>query len=755
MLRRLDDLESRIASRVSAHRRRAANILEETSTFRKTHMRIFISHRVEGGGDDEDDNDEEDDDNNTKGETTVEEGNNNDDDDAKTGVVAAAAAPRPGGGGKDFSALLHSSAHKAVDSESTTTSSQHPSPSRKKGVRKWTLVIEGGLLIPQTDHESAKNTNVRLENGLPILGWREEVVNGESNPSAAASAGGGGGGGSGGENNNTKTTPTTNTTTKADIPMRDQWRGGTTERENEKDVEPPLKFTHLFDKIEVTFNVIKQLSDSSNNNNNNIKGLEPTDNVAITRSGFGSSTTPLDPSSSTALDSSAENNAPTVTWERHAKKTSSSTSSTTTPDAHAFFVVHNEEGEYKPMGGKVFKRVFPNTSVAAKIKLYRRQPEGGEENYAPSTQLCNIFFPTFIGKRGVAELKSSKDKSSSSSGGGGGSSKSKKRKRPGEGGLSRTVSSANLENEASINTTALSQDEEATTATGGAATSSANLGQGGASSTIDETKDAHIPNTVTMDEALYAIFYYIKTRNLQDVTDLSIVNNNDVLTDLFGCSRMLFSSVRGLLLERQLLVKVESDTHPLIFNYEMTLEGAEPLLAKQRRSAKASNKSEDVELTTRRRVANPDYEDPPTPPVADQLDVVHHQTMLSCDVDIDIPSLFPVQTRDILRRTKYREFEYSSNRNKAIRALVSTKVDEETAKLVVADAVSGKGFASYHKQALMAMAKGSHEGGEAQRAAWIDLRTAALMEKLEEQSSLARGCWDVVDACQGLADQSS
>ncbi|KAL3769636.1 hypothetical protein ACHAWU_010240 [Discostella pseudostelligera] len=715
MLHRLDDLESRMASRVSAHRRRAANLLEETPTFRKTHMRIFISHRVEGGEDDDDAEDDE----KVEKETSIKADDNDTNNKGETSTTSAAAPPRPGG--KDFSALLHSSAHKPLEQQetSTTTTTDPPkalqqlSPPRK-GVRKWTLVIEGGLLIPQHDHESAKSTSDRLEKGLPILGWKNDISNTVDD---------------GVENDRGNIKSSTPTNTKADIPIRDQWRGGISERENEKDVEQ-LHFTHLFDKLEVEFKEIKPFT------------VEPTDNIAITRSTLPETTTTSSSAAAGTLDSSTTDKVKTLTWER--KNTKNSTS-----DSHAFFVVHNEESEYKPMGGKVFKRIFTTESVAAKIKLYRRQVEGGGNtgnetgNFVPSPKLCNIFFPTFIGKRSVADVKS-KEKSGGG-GGGGSSSKSKKRKRPGDGELSRTASSANLQNEALSNTTtALNQDDEI------AGASSTTPGLDGALF-IDDSKDAHIPNTVTMDEALYAIFYYIKTRGLQDVTDLSIINNNEALTDLFGCTRMLFSSVRGLLLEKELLVKVEPGTQPIIFNYEMTLDGAEPLAKKRRaKVASAAPKSEDLELTTRRRIANPDYEDPQPPAASDQLDVVPHQTMLSCDVDIDIPSLFPVQTRDILRRTKYREFEYSSNRNKAIRSIVSTKVDEETSKLVVADAVSGKGYSSYHKQALLAMAKGSHEGGEAQRAAFIDLRTASLMEKLEEKTSLAHGCWDIVNACQGL-----
>lgn len=721
MLDRLDDLESRMASRVSAHRRRAANLIEETPTFRKTHMRIFISHRVDGGEDD-DAEDEEEVENETCNSNKA-DGTDTNKGESTTTATAAAAPPRPGG--KDFSALLHSSAHKPLEQQDTSTATDPPisrqtSPPRK-GVRKWTLVIEGGLLIPQQDHESANSTTDRLEKGLPILGWNDDSSNTDGTSGVGVDKVDG---------SNIKSSTPTNT--KADIPIRDQWRGGISERENEKDVDQ-LHFTHLFDKLEVEFKEIKPFT------------VEPTDNIAITRSTLPEATT-TSSAAAGALDSSTTDKVKSLTWERKNAKNSTS-------DSHAFFVVHNEESEYKPMGGKVFKRIFTTESVAAKIKLYRRQVEGGgitgneTGNYVPSPKLCNIFFPTFIGKRSVADVKS-KEKSG---GGGGSSSKSKKRKRPGDGELSRTASSANLQNEALSNTTALlNQDDETI-----AGASSTTPGLDGTLFT-DDSKDAHIPNTVTMDEALYAIFYYIKTRGLQDATDLSIINNNEALTDLFGCTRMLFSSVRGLLLEKELLVKVEFGTQPIIFNYEMTLDGAEPLAKKRRAKAtSAPPKSEDSELTTRRRIANPDYEDPQPPAASEKLDVVPHQTMLSCDVDIDIPSLFPVQTRDILRRTKYREFEFSSNRNKAIRSLVSTKVDEETSKLVVADAVSGKGYSSHHKQALLAMAKGSHEGGEAQRAAYIDLRTASLMEQLEEKSSLARGCWDIVDACQGLCEETS
>eukprot|EP00580_Thalassiosira_gravida_P007485 CAMPEP_0201635906 /NCGR_PEP_ID=MMETSP0493-20130528/8269_1 /ASSEMBLY_ACC=CAM_ASM_000838 /TAXON_ID=420259 /ORGANISM="Thalassiosira gravida, Strain GMp14c1" /LENGTH=179 /DNA_ID=CAMNT_0048107927 /DNA_START=119 /DNA_END=658 /DNA_ORIENTATION=- len=174
----------------------------------------------------------------------------------------------------------------------------------------------------------------------------------------------------------------------------------------------------------------------------------------------------------------------------------------------------------------------------------------------------------------------------------------------------------------------------------------------------------------------------------------------------------------------------------------MTLEGAEPL-TKKRRVKTSAQCSDATETTTRTRSDNI-LSEPELP------EEIPHQTMLSCDVDVEVPNLFHVRTRDILRRTKYREFEYTSGRIKAIRSLTAARVGEETAKQTVGDIVTGRGYAQYHQQAWMALAKGSHDGGEAQKAAWIDLRTATLMEKLEEQCSVARGWWDVVDACRSL-----
>ena len=674
--------------------------------------RIFVSHRVEGG---DDDVANADDNNNNNNNNNSESGGGG----HPTPTIAATGRPASGigAGGKDFGALVQSSAHPII--AATAAPLLPPKPPHqmtpKRGMRKWTLVIEGGLLVKQLDYDSAKLVDERLNAGLPILG----CTNGEETD----------------DNNHEEDK---DRVIRPPPLSKDHWRGGTAERENEKEMEK-LKFTHLFDKMEVEMRVYKQGESATSTAVAAAAAGDETS--AITRSGLGSVP---DPPHMTATPSIADNNnLPRIeryTWERNGR-------STNTPDSDAFFIVHNEQSEFIPMGGKVFKSTFKVDHIATRIKLYRRQPlsntNDDDANYIPSPQLCYVFFPTFIGKSVAADRK-----------GGRGSSKSDKPKKRirSTGGdtiaLSSAASTASLDN----------SNNDSFDEGGGKTTSSF------ADYHPSSTTDQYIPNTLTMEEVLHAIFFYIRSRNLQDVIDLSVVINNDELSSLFGCTRMLFSDVRNILLQKQLLVKVESCTHPIILNYEMTLNGAEPLTKTRPTitnttmlSSTQKVDNEAAESTKRRRVATnttTNDEDIASQQQTGESVQQPYQTMLSVDADIDIPNLFPIRTRNVLRLTKDREYDYNSSRTKAQRSLTSMKIDEVTAKHVMGDVVTGKGLAKNHKQALMAIAAASNPRGEAQRAALIDLRTAALMEKLEEQCSMASGYWQVVDACKGICSST-
>lgn len=555
---------------------------------------------------------------------------------------------------------------------------------QKKSSRRWTVVIEGGLLIKQLDHESAKEVDRRWDAGLPILGYEEE----KSSDSSSTAVG-----------------------RKVELRRREQWTGGVPERENEVTVEP-IVFTNLFDRMEVEIKAVKRMEEA------------PRASKRMTAE--------LDMGEDSGADGAKEIgtvlSSKTFVWNRI---------NSATPDSRAFFINFDEEGVI-PLSAdgddSNQKGEYASDFVASKIKLYRRQ--GAEGNYVPSEQMCDVFFPTFIGKKALGSQnnkeraktrnkrkRDSLDASMHSYGGGGNEVPSTS-----AGAVPMVGVSASTASAAAVPPP---PQQAAATAT-----------------TTDNTytraeREVVIPQTISMDEALQAVFFYIRTRGLQDATDLSIINNDDTLASLFGCSRMLLSAVTGLMLQRGLLVKVEQGTHPIVFNYEMTVGGAEPLSKKSDADAK---KDGDITLTrTRADGAKKDKES-----AEDEAAAPPIQTMLSCDADIEIPNLFHSRTRDILRRTKAREYDFTSCRNKAKNALVATNVNDTTAKLVVDDVIAGKGYSPHHKQALMALAKSAHDGGESQRASLIDLRTTSLMEKLEEQTMVAKGYWDVIDACKGL-----
>ena len=267
----------------------------------------------------------------------------------------------------------------------------------------------------------------------------------------------------------------------------------------------------------------------------------------------------------------------------------------------------------------------------------------------------------------------------------------------------------------------------------------------------DIPKDVIIPNTMTMEEVLRAIFYYIRTRNLHDPADLSVINFDDALTELFGIHRMSLADLRRTLLEKGLLVRAGPGTHPIILNYKMTKEGSEPLKEEKPRATSAIESTKGEEQNTRTRSSNDACKEKADP--AEKQ--AHFQTILCCDADIEIPNIYHLRTRDILRRINHREHEYTSCRNKAKNALAAMKIGEEAAKQAIDETITGSNLSSDLKQVWMALANGSHEGGEAQRAALIELRTISLMEKLEERTTKAREYWDVVEACRSLIDGGS
>ncbi|EJK46043.1 hypothetical protein THAOC_35313, partial [Thalassiosira oceanica] len=208
LLRRLDRVESAMAAGTASRRRRFVASAASSSGYRRTHARVFVSHRVEGDDEGEEDG---------RG-----EGGKKSPPPPRGPPAAPSAPPAPvpnsRHGGKDLSAMKQAHAGGSQGARGPGKPTAGASTQPRRGKRRWTLVIEGGLLVPQVDHDSARAVDERLAAGRPVLGCPESSLSDYPDER------------------------------RPEIPLRDQWRGGTGEVES---AVGPVRFTHLFDRLEV------------------------------------------------------------------------------------------------------------------------------------------------------------------------------------------------------------------------------------------------------------------------------------------------------------------------------------------------------------------------------------------------------------------------------------------------------------------------------------------------------------------------
>ena len=694
LLRRLDKVESAMAAGTASHRRRFVGSAASSSGYRKTHARVFVSHRVEGN--------EEDGSDGSKGKDEKKAPAGSASGDGKDAPPASAPAPAPPSapvpnsrhGGKDLSAMKqaagippNAAAASGPDAKPTMGASTQP----RKGKRRWTLVIEGGLLVPQVDHDSARKVDARLAASQPVLGCPDSSL---------------------------KDYPDEK---RPEIPLRDQWRGGTGEVESTVN---PVKFTHLFDRLEVEMKAYKRPKERDGDNN------------AITRSA------PPPPAVEPEERPVAVQN---YTWVR-TKAKSDGDKADDGEDSHAFFVPYLEDSEFRPMGGKVFKSEFNVERVTARAKLYRRSPPeaSGECNYAPSKELCDVFFPSLSGGRAAGEPKGGAAGKSNTSAGGGGGGGSKSRK----GGSKRKRSSAG--GEAQSPQPPASAREESVQPAANPPVGGAGGGKGAAFERMQREagiepkfsgtplplpldRDVFVPPVVTLDEVLHALALYVRGRNLGDPADPATVHCDADLERLLGSERVKFSDVRKLLLERRLIVPV---SRPIVLNYEMTLGGAEPLTKRRKmedgKDGAAPAEGKEVTGTRRKSATGGDPSDnPDASGAAAGADGAPVQSMLSFDLDVTVPDLYPTRVRELLRRANHREFAFAGPRLRAEKSLVATGLSQADARKALAVAATGRTHGAYQRDAVRALARGASAGGEAEVTSLVDLRTVALCERLD------------------------
>jgi hypothetical protein len=131
---------------------------------------------------------------------------------------------------------------------------------------------------------------------------------------------------------------------------------------------------------------------------------------------------------------------------------------------------------------------------------------------------------------------------------------------------------------------------------------------------------------------------------------------------------------------------------------------------------------------------------------------VSQPAVLSVDVDVQVLGLYHDRTRELLRRVKRREFEYTSSRTKALKMVTSSLSSSSMLESLVKDSllgqiVSGRGVSAPHVPLLLALAKTAPPGSEARHAAHADARMSLLLDRIQHHSRLAAACWDLVSTC--------
>ncbi|KAL7562972.1 hypothetical protein ACA910_018611 [Epithemia clementina (nom. ined.)] len=227
--------------------------------------------------------------------------------------------------------------------------------------------------------------------------------------------------------------------------------------------------------------------------------------------------------------------------------------------------------------------------------------------------------------------------------------------------------------------------------------------------------EVHIPDGLTMRQIAMAFFTYIHDHQLCDESDRGTIICDERLQNLFQLERFNFSGLQQLLLSNNLVKPMSGN--PVKLTYIM---------------------KEDTATT---------YCPPPPPLGSKGDDDVFEPLQFQFDMDVMVPSLFPFRSREILRRMKRRELEYTSSRTKARYLLMARRAkEEEDVKMMIDQVVSGHQLGSEYIPIFTALAKAAPPHTEARRAAQCDAKVSFLMAKIQEHVAAATNAWKNVAA---------
>ena len=213
---------------------------------------------------------------------------------------------------------------------------------------------------------------------------------------------------------------------------------------------------------------------------------------------------------------------------------------------------------------------------------------------------------------------------------------------------------------------------------------------------IPTENELFAPSLLTMEEIVSAFFHYIQFKKLQNEEEKSIVVCDKTLQSLFECDSFNFADLQFFLTSKNLIS--DATNEPCSFTY----------------------------------IISPDNE----------------HSVLSLDLDANIPSLFHYRCRELLRRLKQREFEYTSSRTKARNWLMTGRASEDKVRQVLDDCVTGQGFTKEHICGWLALARAAPEGSEARQTALLDAQICYLLDRAEQHATSAQAAWDIVESCR-------
>jgi hypothetical protein len=215
-----------------------------------------------------------------------------------------------------------------------------------------------------------------------------------------------------------------------------------------------------------------------------------------------------------------------------------------------------------------------------------------------------------------------------------------------------------------------------------------------------------------MIEISNALFVYIRDRKLVATGD--VVNADKKLQDLLGMEQFSFSQLQQLLKSRNLIQEATVAPQPIRVTYILEEESASTL------------------------------------GVTEDKDV----SLLQMDVDVTIPSYFPYRARELLRRIKRRELEYTSSRTRArwlLQTNTLTKSDDgRIIRQAIEQAVQQQRLpvSSELVPVYLALAKAAPPQTEARMAGHVDARTAYIWSQLEEQLPSVYQAREAAEACR-------